>query len=82
MYEPPLSIPHRHHHVTLSPQTEPLYKFDPLFLLSQEIVEDERSDKEETESEDEDDRGQRANFKNGHVQNGHTIFNNNHSKAD
>lgn len=49
----------------------------------QEIVEDERSDKEETESEDEGaDRELREKSKNGHMQNGHAALNNNHSKRD
>ncbi|XP_077937512.1 ceramide synthase 2a isoform X2 [Gasterosteus aculeatus] len=53
------------------------------FLPGNGIVEDERSDKEETDSEDEaEGREQREKFKNGHVQNGHTLLNNNHSKAD
>uniref|UniRef100_A0A8C2ZZC0 Ceramide synthase 2a n=1 Tax=Cyclopterus lumpus TaxID=8103 RepID=A0A8C2ZZC0_CYCLU len=53
------------------------------FLPGNDIVEDERSDKEETESEDEDvGREQIEKFKNGHVQNGHTLLNNNHSKTD
>ncbi|XP_076611322.1 ceramide synthase 2a [Chaetodon auriga] len=53
------------------------------FLPGNDIVEDERSDKEETESEDEgDDHEQREKSKNGHVQNGHARLNNNHSKAD
>ncbi|TMS18247.1 Ceramide synthase 2 [Larimichthys crocea] len=53
------------------------------FLPGNDIVEDERSDKEETESEDEDDEHeQREKSKNGHVQNGHTVLNNNHRKTD
>lgn len=53
------------------------------FKFWQDIVEDERSDKEETESEDEDDEHeQREKSKNGHVQNGHTVLNNNHRKTD
>uniref|UniRef100_A0A8P4GLM9 Ceramide synthase 2a n=1 Tax=Dicentrarchus labrax TaxID=13489 RepID=A0A8P4GLM9_DICLA len=53
------------------------------FLPGNDIVEDERSDKEETESEEEgDDREQREKSKNGHVQNGHTPLNNNHNKTD
>ena len=49
----------------------------------QEIVEDERSDKEETESEDEGaDRDLREKSKNGHMQNGHAALNNNHRKRD
>eukprot|EP00064_Thunnus_orientalis_P018892 superscaffoldBa00004507_g19000 len=51
------------------------------FLPGNDIVEDERSDKEETESEDEDnDREKRDKSKNGHVQNGHTLLNNNRRK--
>uniref|UniRef100_A0A671UKI3 Ceramide synthase 2a n=1 Tax=Sparus aurata TaxID=8175 RepID=A0A671UKI3_SPAAU len=53
------------------------------FLPGNEIVEDERSDKEETESEDEGaDRELREKSKNGHMQNGHAALNNNHSKRD
>uniref|UniRef100_A0A3P8SJI6 Ceramide synthase 2a n=1 Tax=Amphiprion percula TaxID=161767 RepID=A0A3P8SJI6_AMPPE len=51
------------------------------FLPGNDIVEDERSDKEETESEDEEDE-HRGKSKNGHVLNGHTVLNNNHSKTD
>ena len=57
--------------------------FSPLFFAWQEIVEDERSDKEETESEDEGaDRELREKSKNGHMQNGHAALNNNHNKRD
>lgn len=53
------------------------------FFARQHIVEDERSDKEETDSEDEGtDHEQREKSLNGHVQNGHTVLNNNHSKKD
>ncbi|KAM9737972.1 ceramide synthase 2a isoform 1-T1 [Menidia menidia] len=53
------------------------------FLPGNDIVEDERSDKEETESDDEVDGHERKEKpKNGHVQNGHTVLNNNHSKMD
>lgn len=54
----------------------------------QDIVEDERSDKEETESDEDANDEPRAlkstskKSKNGHVRNGHTHLNNNHSKAD
>ncbi|XP_015229154.1 PREDICTED: ceramide synthase 2-like [Cyprinodon variegatus] len=51
------------------------------FLPGNDIVEDERSDKEETESDDED-RGQKKKPKNGHMQNGHYVLNNNHRKTD
>ena len=47
----------------------------------QDIVEDERSDKDETESEDEDE-DKTETSKNGHVQNGHTMLNNNHRKIE
>lgn len=52
-----------------------------LFCLCcwQDIVQDERSDKEETESDD-DGEELREKSKNGHMQNGHTPFNNNHRK--
>lgn len=49
------------------------------FFPGQDIVEDERSDKEETESEDEGEE-LREKSKNGHMQNGHIPFNNNHRK--
>lgn len=56
------------------------------FLPSNDIVEDERSDREEAESEDEDEVHEKIEkFKNGHAQNGHTVLNNNHhfhSKAE
>ncbi|KAM4630879.1 ceramide synthase 2a [Polymixia lowei] len=53
------------------------------FLPGNHIVEDERSDKEETESENEGDDNERIEkSKNGHVQNGHTPLNNNHSKVE
>ncbi|XP_041868029.1 ceramide synthase 2a [Melanotaenia boesemani] len=53
------------------------------FLPGNDIVEDERSDKEETESDDEeDDRTCIEKSKNGHVQNGHALLNNNHNKMD
>ncbi|XP_047239927.1 ceramide synthase 2a [Girardinichthys multiradiatus] len=52
------------------------------FLPGNDIVEDERSDKEETESDDEDDGEQRQKPKNGHMQNGHAVLNNNHRKTD
>lgn len=50
----------------------------------QEKVDDERSDKDETdESEDEEDKDDKINTKkNGPVQNGHTVYNNNHSKTE
>lgn len=50
------------------------------FLL-QDIVEDERSDREETES-DEDEGVEKKKPTNGHVHNGHAPLNNNHSKSD
>ncbi|XP_062342868.1 ceramide synthase 2a [Osmerus eperlanus] len=57
------------------------------FLPNNEIVEDERSDREEAESEEEDEvHERREKSKNGQVQNGHAaILNNNHhyhSKAE
>ncbi|XP_077362586.1 ceramide synthase 2a [Festucalex cinctus] len=51
------------------------------FLPGNDIVEDERSDKEETESEDEDGERTRT-LKNGHIHNGHTPLNNNPQKTD
>ncbi|KAA8591662.1 hypothetical protein FQN60_017036, partial [Etheostoma spectabile] len=51
------------------------------FLTNNEKVDDERSDKDETdESEEEDDKKDMT--KNGPVQNGHTVHNNNHSKTE
>ncbi|XP_055013181.1 ceramide synthase 2a isoform X1 [Boleophthalmus pectinirostris] len=51
------------------------------FLPANDIVEDERSDREESESEDESDVIKEKST-NGHVQNGHTPLNNNHRKTD
>lgn len=54
----------------------------PFSSVHQNIVEDERSDKDETDdSEDEDDEKDRK-TKNGPVQNGHAVLNNNHRKMD
>lgn len=45
-------------------------------------MDDERSDKDETdESEDEEDNKANAR-RNGPVQNGHPVYNNNHSKTE
>ncbi|TMS10423.1 Ceramide synthase 2 [Larimichthys crocea] len=60
------------------------------FLTNNEKVDDERSDKDETdESEDEEEEeeeeekgGKKDMKKNGPVQNGHTVHNNNHSKTE
>ena len=53
-----------------------------LFIL-QEKVDDERSDKDETdESEEEEMGGGDMKKCNGPVQNGHAVHNNNHSKID
>ncbi|XP_072304143.1 ceramide synthase 2-like [Eucyclogobius newberryi] len=51
------------------------------FLPSNNIVEDERSDKEESDTEDEDNVIKEKST-NGYVQNGHTPLNNNHRKMD
>lgn len=51
------------------------------FFSWQDIVQDERSDKEETESDDENE-DLREKSKNGHMQNGHIPFNNNHRKRN
>ncbi|CAL1584940.1 unnamed protein product [Knipowitschia caucasica] len=51
------------------------------FLPANNIVEDERSDKEESESEDECGDSIKDKPTNGHVSNGHTL-NNNHRKLD
>lgn len=55
------------------------------FLTHNEKVDDERSDKDETdesEEEEEEEEGKRNMKKNGPVQNGHTVHNNNHSKTE
>lgn len=55
------------------------------FLPGNHIVEDERSDREETDSEDETGDGdyeEKEKTLNGHVQNGHAPLNNNHRKTD
>lgn len=76
---------------TLSPRNQQLCTFDGCFAFLvwhftwQDIVEDERSDKEETETDEDggDNRERMEKCKNGHVQNGHTPpLNNNHSKRD
>lgn len=48
-------------------------------------MDDERSDKDETdesEEEEEDEEDKKNTKKNGPVQNGHTVHNNNHSKTE
>lgn len=46
-------------------------------------MDDERSDKDETdESEDEEEDNKANAKKNGPVQNGHPVYNNNHSKTE
>ncbi|KAI4811659.1 hypothetical protein KUCAC02_014536 [Chaenocephalus aceratus] len=53
------------------------------FLTHNEKVDDERSDKDETdESEEEEEQAKKDTRKNGPVQNGHTVHNNNHSKIE
>ncbi|CAL8298164.1 unnamed protein product [Lota lota] len=53
------------------------------FLPGNHIVADERSDHEESETEDEDvDHARKEMSKNGHAQNGHTPLNNNHGKME
>lgn len=56
------------------------------FLPGNDIVEDERSDREETESDEDEGEGvdgkQKKKPTNGHMRNGHTPLNNNHSKRD
>lgn len=58
----------------------------PLLTLSQEKVDDDRSDKDETdesEEEEEDETEDKKDMKkNGPVQNGHAVHNNNHSKTE
>lgn len=65
----------------LSPSS-PTNQSSRVFL--QDIVEDERSDREETESEEDEgvDGKQKKKPTNGHMRNGHTPLNNNHSKRD
>lgn len=56
-----------------------------LLFFFQEKVDDERSDKDETdesEEEEEDEEDKKNTKKNGPVQNGHTVHNNNHSKTE
>ena len=66
----------------LSPFPFLLNSFYP--FVHQNIVEDERSDKEETDdSEDGDEEEEKERkTKNGPVQNGHLPLNNNHRKVD
>lgn len=47
-------------------------------------MDDERSDKDETDDSDdeEEEEGKKDMKKNGPVQNGHTVHNNNHSKTE
>lgn len=53
------------------------------FFFPQEKVDDERSDKDETdESEEEEEEVKKDMKKNGPVQNGHAVHNNNHSKTE
>ncbi|XP_030640575.1 ceramide synthase 2 [Chanos chanos] len=54
------------------------------FLTSNETVEDERSDKEETDEsgEEEEEDKTREMKRNGPIQNGHVIHNNNHRKTE
>lgn len=55
------------------------------FLTNNEVVQDERSDKEETdesEEEEENDEKRQEARKNGPVLNGHTMHNNNHRKTE
>lgn len=60
--------------------------FTDFFLFFfQEKVDDDRSDKDETdESEEEEEEGEDKKHakKNGPVQNGHAVHNNNHSKTE
>lgn len=57
-----------------------------LLHVFQEKVDDDRSDKDETdesEEEEEEEAGEKKHMKkNGPVQNGHTVHNNNHSKRE
>lgn len=52
--------------------------------FSQEKVDDERSDKDETDEseEEEEEQDKKAVTKNGPMQNGHAVHNNNHSKTE
>lgn len=61
------------------------FKKKNLLFFFQEKVDDERSDKDETdesEEEEEDEEDKKNTKKNGPVQNGHTVHNNNHSKTE
>lgn len=54
------------------------------FVVFQEKVDDERSDRDETDEseEGEEEEDTKEMKKNGPVQNGHTVHNNNHSKTE
>lgn len=45
-------------------------------------MDDERSDKDETDDSEEEEEDEKNTKKNGPVQNGHTVHNNNHSKTE
>lgn len=51
-------------------------------FLFQEKVDDERSDKDETDESEEEEEDEKNAKKNGPVQNGHAVHNNNHSKTE
>lgn len=50
----------------------------PWHFLPPKVVEDERSDREETDNSEEEEEG----TKNGPLSNGHPVLNNNHRKTD
>lgn len=50
----------------------------PFFPLPPQVVEDERSDREETDNSEEEEEA----AKNGPLSNGHPVLNNNHRKTD
>ncbi|KAG5264413.1 hypothetical protein AALO_G00253520 [Alosa alosa] len=52
------------------------------FLPGNDIVEDERSDKDETDESEDEEEEKDGKTKNGPVQNGHSVLNNNHRKTD
>lgn len=60
--------------------------FSHILFSFQEKVDDERSDKDETDESEEEEEGEaedkKDRKKNGPVQNGHAVHNNNHSKTE
>lgn len=54
---------------------------EPPFSLCPQVVEDERSDREETDNSEEEEEEEEV-AKNGPLSNGHPVLNNNHRKTD